>query len=141
MAWNLLTAIGGWLLDAAETLLVLRVVGFPVGPGEALGVEALTSVVRIAAFAVPGGLGIQDLAYHTLLRGTVSDTASMSLILLKRARDVFWVVTGLSLPLLLDRLLFRARVSTGTEPARSVISTLDGVAAAPPPDSSPRPLP
>jgi Lysylphosphatidylglycerol synthase TM region len=139
MAWNLLTGAGGWFLDAAETLLVLRLVGFQVTPGEALGVEALASVVRIAAFAVPGGLGIQDFAYHALLQGTVSDTASMSFILLKRARDVFWVATGLLLPLLLDRVFFRARASTGSEPARTVIAALDGAAVVPTPPSSPTP--
>lgn len=140
MAWNLATGLGGWLLDAAETLILLRLVGFHIGPGEALGVEALVSVVRIAAFAVPGGLGIQDLTYHALLQGTVSDAASMSLILLKRGRDVFWVLTGLTLPLLLDRVVFRARVSTGAAPARSVIATLDGVAAVSSPPGSSRPL-
>jgi Lysylphosphatidylglycerol synthase TM region len=104
LSWNLLTGLGGWLLDAAETFLVLHLTGFPIGPGEALGVEALVAVMRSCAFAVPGGLGIQDLTYHALLQGTVSDAASMSLILLKRARDVFWVATGFGLPLLLDRL-------------------------------------
>jgi hypothetical protein len=118
LCWNLLTGLAGWLLEAAETLILLRLVGLPVAPWQALGVEALVSVVRIGAFAVPGGLGIQDLTYHTLLHGTVSDAASMSFILLKRARDVFWVATGFGLPLLLDRLFFRASFD-GLRPSRS----------------------
>jgi len=111
LSWNLVTGLGGWLLDATETLVVLRLAGFPIGPGEALGVEALVSVMRNVAFAVPGGLGIQDFTYHTLLQGTVSDAASMSLILLKRTRDVFWVAVGFGLPLLLDRWSAPSRCS------------------------------
>ena len=137
LSWNLLTGLGGWLLDAAETFLVLHLVGFPVGPAEALGVEALVSVVRIGAFVVPGGLGIQDLTYHALLQGTVSDAASMSLILLKRGRDVFWVATGFALPLL-DRLFFRPSVSSGAEPSPAVVPALDGLAAGSAPPVSPR---
>jgi hypothetical protein len=107
LSWNLVTGLGGWLLEAAETLLLLHLVGSPIGVGEALGVEALMSMIRIIAFAVPGGLGIQDLTYYVLLQGSVSDAAAVSLVLLKRARDVFWVATGYGLPLLLDRLASR----------------------------------
>jgi len=140
LSWNLVTGLGGWLLDATETLLVLRLVGFRIGPGEALGVEALVSVIRIGAFAVPGGLGFTDLTYHALLQGTVSDAASMSLILLKRGRDVFWVATGFLLPLLLDRFFLKGNGSSEPEPGPTVVPVLDGLAAAPAPRSSPRPL-
>lgn len=132
LAWNLATGLAGWLLEAVETLVLLRLVGFHLGPGEALGLEAVVSVVRIAAFAVPGGLGIQDLTYHALLQGTVSDTASMALILLKRGRDVFWVATGFALPFLLDRLYFRASVPGGAEVSPSVAAPLERLEASPP---------
>ncbi len=140
LSWNLLTGLGGWLLDAAETLLLLRLMGAQVGPGQALGVEALVSLVRILAFAVPGGLGIQDLTYHALLQGTVSEAAAVSLILLKRGRDVFWVAAGFGLPPLLDRLFLRPgppREAAHAAPAIPVVGEVDAASPTPP---SPRVL-
>ncbi len=128
--WNLSSALGGYLLDAIETLLIIRLLGFRVGFGEAVALEALVSVIRSAAFAVPGGLGIQDFSYHALLQGTVGDAASMSLILLKRGRDAFWVATGFVLPLLLDRLSGAGRASSGSPAVLRELSSGAGVTEA-----------
>ncbi len=94
LVWNLVTAMGGWLCDAAETWLILSVLGTRLGFGEAIAFEAVISVVRPFASIVPGGLGIQDLGYHALLGGVFGDAVSMSFIVLKRARDLFWALAG-----------------------------------------------
>jgi hypothetical protein len=95
--WNAATALAGWLLEALETFLILWLLRAPVGWGEALALEASVSVVRALAFAVPGGLGVQDLSYHAGLQMAVGEPVAVSFVLLKRARDVFWIVTGLLL--------------------------------------------
>jgi uncharacterized membrane protein YbhN (UPF0104 family) len=94
LAWNLATALAGWLLEAAEAWLILRLLGVPVTAGQAIALEALVSVARSAAFAVPGGLGVQDLGYHALLRGVVGEPAAVAFVLLKRARDLTWIATA-----------------------------------------------
>jgi hypothetical protein len=95
--WNAATALAGWLLEALETFLILWLLRAPLGWGEALALEASVSVIRALAFAVPGGLGVQDLSYHAGLQMAVGEPAAVSFVLLKRARDVFWIVTGLLL--------------------------------------------
>ncbi len=95
LLWNGATALAGWLLEAVETFFLLSLLGAPLGWGEALALEASLSVVRVLAFAVPGGLGVQDLTYHALLQGVAGEPAAVSFVLLKRARDVFWVAVGL----------------------------------------------
>jgi hypothetical protein len=56
VAWSMSSALAGWLLDAGETFLLLRVLGAPVTAGEAVAIESAVSLVRAAAFAVPGGV-------------------------------------------------------------------------------------
>jgi hypothetical protein len=94
LAWNAATALACWLLDAAETWLLLRLLGASVGPGDALAVEAAVSVLRVVAFAVPGGLGIADLGYHALVSGLASEPIAAAFVVAKRTRDVFWTVIG-----------------------------------------------
>jgi hypothetical protein len=130
LLWNLSSALGGYLLEAIETLLIIRLLGFRIGFGEAMALEALVSVIRSAAFAVPGGLGIQDFSYHALLQGTVGDAASMSFILLKRGRDTFWVTTGFVLPLLLDRFSGAGSASSGSPVVPRGLSNGAGVTEA-----------
>jgi Lysylphosphatidylglycerol synthase TM region len=100
VVWNVATAFAGWLLDAGETFLLLRMLGAHVTAAEAITVESAISLVRAAGFAIPGGVGLQDLGYHELLRGIAGEPISAAFVLLKRARDVFWIgVSFLSRPL------------------------------------------
>lgn len=94
VVWNVASALAGWLLDAGETFILLRILGAPVTAGEAIAVESAVSLVRAAAFAVPGGMGFQDLGYHELLRGVAGEPVAAAFVLLKRARDVFWIGAG-----------------------------------------------
>ena len=52
------------------------------------------SVLRAAAFAVPGGLGVSDLGYHALVRGLAGEPVAAAFVVVKRARDVFWIAVG-----------------------------------------------
>jgi uncharacterized protein (TIRG00374 family) len=86
-----------WLVEGLETFLILRCVGVSIGVGEALTLDAVTSLLRAFAFFVPAGLGIQDVTQLLMLRqlGVTDATATAgTLIVVKRTKEVFWVFTG-----------------------------------------------
>ena len=90
-----LVFLAGWLLDAVETALALRVLGVPLPIGAVLAVETCLSLARSAAAIVPGGLGVQDLGYATALVavGVAPETAT-AFVVLKRGRDLVCVAVG-----------------------------------------------
>ncbi|NUP07139.1 MAG: flippase-like domain-containing protein [Polyangiaceae bacterium] len=96
-----LLMLGQWLTEIAETWLILHLVGIPVTFTEAFVVELGGSLVRSLAFVVPGGLGVQDASYVSLLSGlgvaSPESGAVAAFVLLKRAKDIFYVALGLGL--------------------------------------------
>jgi uncharacterized membrane protein YbhN (UPF0104 family) len=89
-----------WLVEGAETLLILRLLGAPIGLGEAVVLDALGSLLRVLVFFVPAGLGIQDAATILLLRHFgVPDPLALgtAVVVVKRTKEVFWIVAGASL--------------------------------------------
>ncbi len=93
----LLAFLAGWLLEAAETMLILYLLGVRL-PWSTLGaVEVSSSFLRNVAFMVPAGLGVQDLSYLTFLRALqVSDALELTaaFLLLKRCKECFWAACG-----------------------------------------------
>jgi uncharacterized protein (TIRG00374 family) len=86
-----------WLTEAIETYLIFQLLGLPVSFSEAILVEALGSTIRSAAFALPAGIGIQDLGIVFILAALGKpEAASMALAfsITKRSKEVFWIVTG-----------------------------------------------
>jgi uncharacterized protein (TIRG00374 family) len=85
-----------WLIEGAETLLILRCIGVAIGVGDALALDGVTSLLRALAFFVPMGLGVQDVTQLLLLRllGVTDPSAAGALIFIKRTKEVFWVFTG-----------------------------------------------
>jgi hypothetical protein len=89
-----------WLIEAMETFAIARLLGLPLTPAGALAFESLIALGRAVGFFLPAGLGIQDLG-HLLLARVVGPTAGVdpatmgaALILTKRSKEVFWIVTG-----------------------------------------------
>jgi len=113
--------LASWLIESVETLVILRVLGVPIGFIEVLSFEAGLSLLRNFAFFAPAGLGVQDLGYMAYL-GALGYPGAASLgaafVLLKRAKEIFWIVIGYAL-----FLLVRAR------------ATPDGASQSPPPAS------
>ena len=105
--WHLL----GWFSQAAETWLILRLVGAPVGAGAALVIDSLAGAARAAAFFLPGGLGVQEGALgHLALAHGVPPEAAVTLVIVKRLREVVvglpaLVVWAFHERALLDRLV------------------------------------
>jgi glycosyltransferase 2 family protein len=98
-----------WLMEGAETLLIVRCLGLPLPLGPILALDALGSLLRVVVFFVPAGLGVQD-ATLILLLGALGVpnpvAAGTALVLVKRAKEAFWIATGTAL------LVARGRPST-----------------------------
>lgn len=116
LGWQL----AGMLLGAGETWLALLMLGHPVGVPAALSIEALTLLIRSAAFFVPGGLGVQEAGIIMLgqLFG-IDASVSLSLALVKRMREIV-----MGVPALLSWQWFEARRFRRGTQAESQTGTL-----------------
>lgn len=92
--------LGCWLLEAVEAAVILRLLGVSMPFGEVLAFEVVISLLRSIAFVVPAGLGIQDAGYVAFLSafGVPAPAATaVAFVLLKRAKELFWILAGLGL--------------------------------------------
>jgi Lysylphosphatidylglycerol synthase TM region len=98
--WPYLGFLCGWLFEAAETSLILYLLGVRL-PWEVSGaVEVTTSLLRNVAVLVPAGLGVQDVSYLAFLRALhVPDALNVTaaFLLLKRGKECFWASCGYAL--------------------------------------------
>jgi uncharacterized membrane protein YbhN (UPF0104 family) len=100
--------LGGWLFEAAETCLLVRLVGGPLDFGLAIAVEVGISLVRSMASVAPAGLGIQDAGYAVLLQAAgLPETTSAAFVLVKRGKEVAWIAMGYALLFTLRRPAWR----------------------------------
>jgi hypothetical protein len=86
-----------WIIEAAETFVIARLLGLPLTVGGALGFESLISLGRAVGFFLPAGIGIQDVGHLLLARAlgvADADAAGAALICIKRTKEVFWIVVG-----------------------------------------------
>jgi putative membrane protein len=91
-AWRFLY----WFFGAGEVWLAMYLLGHPVTVLEALVLESLGAAVRAGAFAVPGGLGVQEGGY--VLFGTllgVGGETALAASLIKRVRELAIGLPGL----------------------------------------------
>jgi uncharacterized protein (TIRG00374 family) len=86
----------GWLLGTLEVLAIFYAVGIPISITEAIAVEALASVVKAAAFFIPGSLGVQD-GGNVLLLAFFGYSSGLGLTfsLVRRMRELLWISMGL----------------------------------------------
>ena len=85
-----------WLIGGLEIWLMLHFMGALISPQEALVIESLSQVVRSAAFAVPGALGVQEGGF--ILLGALYGLAppmALAVSLVKRVREIILGVPGL----------------------------------------------
>jgi putative membrane protein len=83
--------LSGYLLGALEAYWALALLGHPVSLSAALAIEGLTQAVRHAAFFVPAGVGVQDLAVVLLAQlFGVDREVALSFALVKRMREVLF---------------------------------------------------
>ncbi len=78
-----------WVVGAAEIWLALHLQGIDISATDALMIESVVVTIRSAAFAVPGGLGLQE--GGLLLLGQLvglSPQSALALALIKRVREI-----------------------------------------------------
>ena len=87
----------GWFIRSVETWLFLWLVGAHVPLVAAMVIETALILVRAAAVPVPAGLGVQDAGYVLCLRALgVPDATTLgaAFVVIKRGKDLFWIVVG-----------------------------------------------
>jgi hypothetical protein len=90
----------GWLCEALETYLILRLLGVELDFTTVAACEVALSFVRSVVFVLPSGLGVQDLGYVACLKALgVEDalTVGAAFVMLKRAKEAFWAAIGFGL--------------------------------------------
>lgn len=104
-----------WGFSAAGAWMALRFMGSQLPLVDVLTIEALIFTLRTVAFAIPGGVGVQEAAY--LLIGPLFGLppgAALALSLVKRARDIAIGIPGILLWQVQEvRALRRAALSAG----------------------------
>ncbi len=103
--------IGGWALlllawfaEAAETYVLLRLVGIDLPVHHVLAMEACAVFLRNLAFFMPAGLGVQDAGYLAFLKafGVNLGVAGAAFVILKRTKELVWVAIGYAILMFLE---------------------------------------
>jgi uncharacterized membrane protein YbhN (UPF0104 family) len=114
-AWTLL----GWFVDAAETWFLLLLLGVRLPYSAVLAFEPVVALARNLVFFIPAGLGVQDAGYMLFLQGFgIPDATNRAaaFVLLRRAKEIFWIVTGWV-------ILFALRSRRHAKPPNAVTTT------------------
>jgi uncharacterized membrane protein YbhN (UPF0104 family) len=95
--WGSLLVHGGlWVFGATEVFIALAFMGHPVTAVDAIAIESVGQAVRAAAFAMPGGLGIQDGGLIAVCGAFgVPPEVALALALVKRIAELVLGVPGL----------------------------------------------
>ncbi|MGC1234074.1 MAG: lysylphosphatidylglycerol synthase domain-containing protein [Xanthobacteraceae bacterium] len=111
----MLVHLGVWFVGALEVLVALRLMGFPIGYGEALAIESVGQAVRAAAFLMPGALGVQEAGFIAVCAVYgIPAPAALALSLVKRVPDL-----TLGVPFLFVWHAHESRALMRRRPARS----------------------
>ena len=93
-------SFASWSAEALETFVFLRLLSCHVGFAEVAAMEATLSLLRSLVVFLPAGIGVQDVGYAFFLRALgVSDAGEVALAfaLLKRSKELVWLLGGLAL--------------------------------------------
>lgn len=97
-AGSFLLAFANWLVSVLELYITLAFLGHPVTLSEALIIEAVAELVRAGTFFIPGRLGAQEGALMVVTAAiTGSPALGLAAALVRRIREVVWIVWGLGL--------------------------------------------
>jgi uncharacterized protein (TIRG00374 family) len=115
LALSVAAHLGGWVLGAVDTFIILWALGLDVSLVTATVIEALGSGVRFATFLVPASLGALEganaAAFHALGLGA---GAGLAFSFVRRARQAVWVVVGIAV-LVAMRWAARGEVAAATD--------------------------
>jgi glycosyltransferase 2 family protein len=84
-----------WVAEAVDTAVVLWLVTGRFDLPLAFAVETGVSILRSIANVAPAGIGVQEAGYAGLLIATgVGADAAAAFVVLKRCKELFWIVAG-----------------------------------------------
>ena len=93
---SLAFAFLGWVLGAVELFVISAVLGYPMAPTTIWTIEAVVQLLRQASGFIPGSLGVTEgtmmLMYGSL---TGEPSVGVAVALVRRLREVVWIVAGL----------------------------------------------
>jgi uncharacterized protein (TIRG00374 family) len=115
LGFSTLAFLASWIVEAVEALVILRLLGVDMPFAEVLAFEVVIVFLRSLAFMIPAGLGVQDAGYVAFFAAFgVPDAATLGVafVLIKRAKELFWIAAGFLLFLLLGDM----PASTTAEP-------------------------
>ena len=96
LARTFLWRLASWITGAGEIWLSLHFLGHPVGLAEAIMIESLIQAVRSAAFAVPGGLGVQEGGFVVLAAFVgLGAEIGLAMALIRRVRELAFGVPAM----------------------------------------------
>ncbi len=90
----------GWMTEFLETWAILLSLNVSAEVGSALVIEPIVSLLRSIVFVIPAGIGVMDAGYAAAFRGLDTVTAGTfiaAFIVIKRSKEIFWVVIGVML--------------------------------------------
>ena len=89
-------AMLNWVLGAAGVWASLYFMGHPVSFADAWVIEAMAQLVRAGTFFIPASIGAQEGTIMLVMRAMSGDAlAGLALALVRRARELLWVLAGL----------------------------------------------
>ena len=93
-----------WLLGMIEIYVVMLFLGYPVDWSVAWVIEAATQMVRTAAFFIPAAIGVQEGTF-LIICGlfTGSPDIGVAAALIRRAREIIWIIAGLIFAAILNK--------------------------------------
>jgi hypothetical protein len=87
----------GWLAEAVEVFVIISFLGGPASLQSAIAIGALSVLIKGGTFFIPGSLGAQDGGNLLLLKAFgYSDLTGMTFALLRRFRELVWIIIGLA---------------------------------------------
>ena len=87
----------GWLCEALEVYVILYYIGPPVDAVASISIAALAAIIKGGSFIIPGSVGAQEGGNVLLLMAYgYSDLAGIIFAVLRRVRELVWIIIGLA---------------------------------------------
>lgn len=100
-AGALALAFINWLLGVVEVYALMQFLGYPISFVDAWVIEAMAQLVRAGTSFIPASIGAQEGAFILACSAITGDpTLGFALSVIRRVREIVWIIGGLGLWLL-----------------------------------------
>ena len=92
----------GWLCETLEVYAILYYLNVSADVWTSISIAALTVFIKGGTFFIPGSLGVQEGGYPLLLMSfEYTEVTGITFALLRRFREILWILIGLGCLMLL----------------------------------------